>query len=429
MPPRPPAQGSVPLRRASSETTFTIQTDEFRSQPIPGLGNHAKLGECFARVTEIPAVLERFLKVNPRSPKRSRASNQLTGPVVSAIRETLRENPDQMAIKNNGIFLLAEDTCFERAKGGVGQLTVTLADPDRHGVVNGGHTLLTILDEVESADEESLEGLRRAFVRLHFYQGIEPEQVPEMADGLNTSKQVDDPSLDNLRRHYDQIKEVMAGHPGASEIAYSQGEPGSVYITEVLTILELFNVERFDHQDHPNRLFGSKASAVKYFEEDFESRPSPLDLIIPRLPEILALRDKIHKETPAAAKEAGFVFGRMKVNRRSAKRAGSPENVRNVALPFLNEVMDYPVHKGWVLPMLAAFRANVDWDLAAGRFEWKVPLDELFPAIIGELVRICVREHKDNNSHPEYVGKKDSAYAQCYDKVVIYLARQGKLLV
>jgi hypothetical protein len=58
--------------------------------------------------------------------------------------------------------------------------------------------------------------------------------------------------------------------------------------------------------------------------------------------------------------------------------------------------------------MLAAFRANVDFDLASGRFAWKIPLDELLPVVISDLVRICVSEHRDNRLTPDQVGKRES---------------------
>src|SRR5438552_13219952 len=118
--------------------TFTIPTHEYRSLPIPGLDG-TKVGDCFVSVTALPEELDHFMEVNPRVPNRSQ-KNVLSGPVVKGITETLVENPEDMAIKNQGIYLLVEDATFERATGGEGQLSITLADPNRHGIVNGGHT-------------------------------------------------------------------------------------------------------------------------------------------------------------------------------------------------------------------------------------------------------------------------------------------------
>ena len=51
--------------------------------------------------------------------------------------------------------------------------------------------------------------------------------------------------------------------------------------------------------------------------------------------------------------------------------------------------------------MLAAFMASVARDLEGIKFTWIVPLKELLPAVIDDLVRMCVTEHRDNNMGPE----------------------------
>ena len=151
-----------------------------------------------------------------------------------------------------------------------------------------------------------------------------------------------------------------------------------------------------------------------------------MQLLIPRLPEILVLSDKIRMAVPEAAKKGcGFELSRMKPDSKKKERAGS-EKHKNTPLYFLNDTMDYRIPTGWLLPMLAAFRANVRWNLDEQIFEWKVPLDELLPAVIADLVRVCVIEHRDNGEKPEDVGMKASVYSQCYDKVELYLLRQGK---
>ena len=75
--------------------------------------------------------------------------------------------------------------------------------------------------------------------------------------------------------------------------------------------------------------------------------------------------------------------------------------------------------------MLAAFRANVDWDLRQSKFQWTIPLEKLVPKVIDDLVRVCVTEHRDNGLQPDKVGKRESTYSQCYDKVQLYLLESG----
>jgi hypothetical protein len=53
----------------------------------------------------------------------------------------------------------------------MGQLRITLSDPNRHGIVNGGHTYAAIKDAIENADEMTRQILPRAHVRLHILQG------------------------------------------------------------------------------------------------------------------------------------------------------------------------------------------------------------------------------------------------------------------
>jgi hypothetical protein len=400
--------------------TFTILTNEYRSLPIPSLDG-AKVGDCFVEVMALPDRLDEFMEVNPRVPNRSQ-KDVLTGPVVKGITQTLTESPDDMAIKNQGIYLLVEDVEFLRSPGGAGKLKITLADPNRHGIVNGGHTYAAIRDAIDNADDVTRASLARAHVRLHLLQGIDESKVAEIAEGLNRSKQVDDPSLANLKGHFDRIREVLEGKPGAETIAYHQGGPGETYVTEVLVILELFNCERFDRKRHPHYLLNRSKSALEFYKRDLDERPSPSEVLVPKLPEILVLSDLIKKHTPEAAKRIGFEFGRMKIGK---ARAGSQTN-RNVSLPFLGERMAYHVPNGWLYPMLAAFRANVDWDLHHRRFEWKVPLTELVPQVIDDLVRVCVIEHRDNNLPPDKVGKRESTYVQCYDKVQLHLLETAR---
>ena len=244
--------------------TFTVPATEYRSLPIPGLDG-TKIGDCFVNVTDLPEELENFMKVNPRVPSRTQ-KGVLSGPVIKGITETLIDDPEDMSIKNQGIYLLVHEATFARAPGGAGQLVITLSDPSRHGIVNGGHTFAAIRDAIENADDQESVSLARAYVRLHILQGIEASKVAEIAEGLNRSKQVDDPSLANLQGHFEGIREVMEGKPGAAAIAYNQGADGDVYISEVLVFLEMFNRERFDRKKHPHYLYSRTKSALEFYE-------------------------------------------------------------------------------------------------------------------------------------------------------------------
>jgi hypothetical protein len=411
------ASQSSPVSRS-----FTIPADEFRSLPIPGYDG-GKIGTCFARVTDLPPGLADFMKVNPRVPKRN-AKGVLSGPVPKAILDTLRESPEEMALKNVGIYILAADVEHAREKGGAGVVTLKLTDEQKQGIVNGGHTFAAIQESIETADEDQLATLQQAFVRLHLLQGVPQEMVAEIAEGLNRSKQVQDPSLENLRGHFEEIKQVMAGHVGHDAIAYHEGAEGDVYIAEILALIEMFNFERYAKGEHPHGLYAHQARAVREFAEDIDGHPCPAALVIKRLPEILKLADTIRRDAPVAAKDrTNFQIGRVKLHEGKKNRVASVE----ARLHFVGESTKYRLPNGWLYPMLAAFRANVIWDLKKSQFDWRVSNDEILKHCLADLVSVCVNEHRNNNQKPEWVGKRDSAYRQCHLHVELYLAKQGKL--
>jgi hypothetical protein len=407
---------------------LSILTPEYRSQQIPGVP-HGKLGDCYARVVDLPIELESFMEVNPRVPNRTR-KGVLSGPVIKGILETLTEAPVNMALMNQGIFLLVEDAEFKKAPGGVGELKITLADKERHGIVNGGHTFAAIRQAIEDADDNEAEQLEQAWVRLHILQGVDADRVAKIAEGLNRSKQVDDPSLDNLDGVFDGIKDAMKGKPGHDQIAYYQGDGGELYISDVLVLLQLFNCERYSDDKHPHALYRKPRLAADAFKSDLEKEkkgePAASKLLVPHVHDILALADEIKLRTPAAAKKVNFEFGRMKDDKKKKQRVGTSREAK-IALPFIGKKTRYSVPKGWLTPMLAALRANVDWNLESERFAWRVPIEELLDGVVDDLVRVCVSEHRDNKNPPEMVGNRESSYRQCYDKVLLYLARRGKL--
>ncbi len=341
------------IREGTKPLKITLPALAYSPQAIPGAAG--KAGVAYVAAGDLPAELEAFLHVNPRLPKAS-------GPVVAGIMETLREHPEQMAIKNRGITILADTV--EHTRYG---LEITLTDPAKHGIVDGGHTYAAIRQVIDSGD--SVTG---AFVKLHIIEGAEASLVPSMAAGLNRSRQVDDPSLANLQGQFAPLKTALGGFA----IAFHQGDSGSMYISEVLVCLEMFNEHRWTANKHPARLYNRQSLGLRYFAEDMERDRAHTAALIMLLPDILRLSARIKAAMQAKVKKAP---------------------------------------KGWLYPILAAFRANL---AVTG---WAMPLEELAPAVLPDLIRLCVAEEKEG-TRPERLGKKESVYEQCYTKVQLHLA-------
>lgn len=410
---------------SSTSARFTLPTDEYRALPIPGYPD-AKSGTCFVKVTDLPPKIDDWMKVNPRVPKRT-AEGVVSGPVIKGIRSTLRDRPARMVVMNQGVFLMVDSAEFAKGPGGKGEVVLTMTDPDRHGLVNGGHSYAAIRAEVEEVDSMGSgdeaharrKALEHAYVKVHILQGIDPTLVPEIAEGLNTSKQVDDASLANLAKRFEPIRDAMKGKTGADEIGYTQNANKELYITEVVTILELFNCERFNDHKHPSSLYRYAKKALDWFLDDVEA----MKLLIPRTHEFLRLADEIKFRVPAACEANNYEYGRSKVG---AKRAGSDAH-KNTPLPFAGRTMDYSVPNGWLFPLLASFRANLRWNLERGVCEWRVDPYELMPLVINPIVGVCVQARKGEGLEPDELGMKDHIYSQCYDKVQLQLAKLNKL--
>ena len=172
---------------------------------------------------------------------------------------------------------------------------------------------------------------------------------------------------------------------------------------------------------HPYGLYAHQARAVREFAQDFDNNPSAVRLLITQLPEILKLADLIRRDAPPVAKDrADFQIGRMKQGEGKKGRVATKE--KQVELHFLGEKTKYRLPNGWLYPLLASFRANVDWNSKQSKFEWLVPNEEILKHCLSDLVSVCVNEHRNNKQKPEWVGKRDSAYRQCHLYVELYLA-------
>lgn len=393
-------------------TKLTLNSGDVGTMSIPGVDD-AVMVSLFIPVTDLPAELDRFMEVNPRVPSRS-VKGLLKGPVVAGMLETLREAPADFIIKNNGIDILAATVLHKDD-----HVTATFTDQGLHGIVNGGHTYAAIREAIETADAEGLTRLAGAYVRVNIYEGVSADLVAEMAEGRNTSKQVDEASLMNLQGEYDIIRRVLRGSRAEESISYHQGDAGPVYITELLGYLALFDVGRFSDARHPAGLYNRASLGLKYFREDLQTGAAQVKRRIGLLPDILKLVDEVRAAIPEAAKRNGFKFGMLNI---SGQKAGSKKQ-RGTVLPFTGEVMDYRIPMGWAMPIIAAFRANVRLN-EQGYPVWRHNLSELLTATIADLVAVILAEHKANGGRPELVGKNQAVYAACYNRVELWLAKK-----
>lgn len=375
-------------------SSFRFPTKQFRSLPSP-TGN-SKIGVFFSPAATLPRDLWDWREVNPREVNR-RSS------VYKAIVQTLRDEPGRFHERNRGITVVADDLSFDDKRQ---EVILHLNDQSLHGVVDGGHTLDAILEAQKSPPDNGWP----ASVFIKAITGVEPDQIAEIAGGLNTSQQVDLKSLENLKDHFAALQLVLADHPYAEQIAYKMNEVKPVDVREILYYLAVFDCSEYDEKRHPVALFGRKEGIVRRFAEQAKDSKAgdSFSVLISKAPEILWLRDTIEKRA------LKFNIGRYKVGKGTRVRS---QSYRDNQLVFLNEQVNGKIPLGWIMPMLAGFRANVDWNKPKGTFTWIMPLDELVDACIEGLILGIQDVHEQENARPEYVGRNSLSWRISYNVV------------
>lgn len=381
----------------ASSYVFRFPTKNFRALQAP-FGT-SRFGLFFVSADKVPPELWDWREVNPREVNTKTA-------VFKAIASTLTSNPERFHERNRGITIVADSLNFDDKKQ---EVVLSFKNPTQHGVVDGAHTLRAILDAQNVDDDASGAGSAAVFIKC--VTGIDATEIAEIAGGLNTSQQVDLKSLENLRGHFAKLERKLAGQPYADKIAYKMNEDKPVDVREILYYLAVFDCSVYSDKLHPVSLFGRKEGIVRRFAEQSsgaENAGDSFDALISRAPEILRLRDLIE------LKVLERLDGRYKASRNS--RVRSQSNKDN-PLVFLDRTVDGRVPLGWIMPLLAAFRANVSWGKPKGSFSWILPLDDLLDNCIDVLVDGIKEIHASENSRPEYVGRNSLAWRISYDAV------------
>ncbi|MGK2935906.1 MAG: AIPR family protein [Gemmatimonadaceae bacterium] len=374
--------------------TLRFPTKQFRSLPSPT--GTSKFGIYFTPAASLPRDLWDWREVNPREVnRRSKVYKDIVG--------TLTGEPARFHERNRGLTIVAKDLSFDDKRQ---EAILQLENSSVHGVVDGGHTLDAILEAQKSPPENGWP----ASVFVKVITGVDENQIAEIAGGLNTSQQVDLKSLENLKDHFAFLQETLKGEPYADDIAYKMNEDKSIDVREVLYYLAVFDCTEYDEGRHPVALFGRKEGIVRRFAEQAKDPKddSSFRILISRAPEILRLRDTLEKRA------LSLPIGRYKAGKNT--RVRSQSNKEN-QLVFLSESVNGRIPLGWIMPMLGAFRANVEWDTPSGTFTWIIPIDELIDDCIEKLVRGIQDVHEQEGSRPEYVGRNSLAWRMSYEVV------------
>ena len=340
---------------------------------------------------ELP-LLKGWRQINVRDPK-------LTGSVPTAIRTSARENPEMFVFMNRGLVIAVDSVEFNNKTS---QLTITLKNPQLHGLLDGGHTYNILIEEKDALPHSQ-------YVRVEFLEGFNAEEIPNVVDARNTSNAVRDQSLMNLQGKFDGLKKALEPETYSGDIAYKEyevdenNEPKPIDIRDIIALLTVFDRDHFTAREHPINAYRSKAACLQYFSD----RTASYEKLYPLACDILKLYDEIQACLPQLYNENGGKFGKLTgVTTYTSKR--------KPRLLFTGKEMLYGVPEGFVYPILGAFRALVEEK--GGKFIWGKKLDpiKLLQGDLGKQLSDTIGNFALEHRNPSKTGKFPSVWQACY---------------
>jgi hypothetical protein len=347
-------------------------------------------------------------KTNPRE-------QNMRTKVAMRIREGLISEHPPFFLLNRGILVSAKDVKFDNVNS---KLTIFIEDETVHGIVDGGHTYRTILDNREQLDPEI-----KQYVKIEILTGIE-DIFEDVAAARNTSVQVQDKAILELKKKFEIIKETIKDEPFSEQIAYKENEEKDIDVADILTLLYMFNLEKYnDREKMAVSAYSSKQTCIKEYNKAYDKyennqKNNPYYKMTSIMVDIFKLYDLIETSMAKKYREGtnNGAYGRVK----GVEVAKGESKFKS---KFYNKEMDHRTPKGFLYPILGAFRALLEEK--DGVYQWKANPFEYFEEIGKNLVVDTVERSRSLGNNPNAVGKDTNHWKHLYNTVLThYLLKQ-----
>jgi hypothetical protein len=380
-----------------TEAKFRVQS--FRKIPNPYIrqGEAENAPQMYVAICDVANIPTNFpMETNPRE------QNLKTG-VAKEIRESLqREAENDFYLLNRGILLSAKTVTFDNSKN---ELTIIFEDEEVHGNVDGGHTYRIIKEYKNKITPGS------QFVKIEMLTGVE-DIFSKLARARNTSVQVQDKSIAELEDRFEIIKSVLETEPNLlSKVIYKQNANGDIDIAELLSILNLFNIDEYPNSQTENlaiQSYSSKSKCteryIKLHEQYENSEHNPFVKMKPVMLDIFKLYNKLETKIGDYYKEAN-PSGRFGL----VKGVSSNNEFKS---RFYQQKMDYATPSGFLYPILGAFRALIEEK--DGQYEWIYDPFVMMDKVGKELVSTTIDRSRTLGNNANAVGKDSGNWKTLY---------------
>ena len=382
----------------SIRKTMSVKENSFRKLDDP-FNDVAKKYVFYVKICDVPEGIP--MATNPRDQK-------LTSGVAQAIKESLESNDGFFHLKNRGIVLSAKSCTYNNKTK---EVTINFTDDMLHGNIDGGHTYKIVCDHRNSGLDQ--------YVQFEVMTGVE-DIIEKLAEARNTSVQVDEKSMAELQQKFDPIKEGLEGMPFFTRIAFKQNQQAFDDVTnkrlkmidarEVVSIINMFNIDKFDAMNHPIKAYSSKAKMLELYLNNPDSYRRYVNI----MPDIFDLYDAVETEFATAFNETGGRYGRKKY---SGYKDG---NIIGTSKFGLHDIY-YKIPDGLIYPAVAAFRSLVVLNQETDKYEWKNGVN---PISVWDRCKSSITSQIMNfasaiGDNPNAVGKDSNIWNLAYMTVLL----------
>lgn len=382
----------------SIRKTMYVKENSFRKLDDP-FNDVAKKYVFYVKICDVPEGIP--MATNPRDQK-------LTSGVAQAIKESLESNDGFFHLKNRGIVLSAKSFTYNNKTK---EVTINFTDDMLHGNIDGGHTYKIVCDHRNAGLDQ--------YVQFEVMTGVE-DIIEKLAEARNTSVQVDEKSMAELQQKFDPIKEGLEGMPFFTRIAFKQNQQAFDDVTnkrlkmidarEVVSIINMFNIDKFDAMNHPIKAYSSKAKMLELYLNNPDSYRRYVNI----MPDIFDLYDAVETEFATAFNETGGRYGRKKY---SGYKDG---NIIGTSKFGLHDIY-YKIPDGLIYPAVAAFRSLVVLNQETDKYEWKNGVN---PISVWDRCKSSITSQIMNfasaiGDNPNAVGKDSNIWNLAYMTVLL----------
>jgi len=389
----------------AGKRVLKFKVSSFRKIPNPYISSNnvgEKKPEMYVLICDVKDIPEDIpMDTNPRK------QNEKTR-VARKIQTSLTNHTERdFYLLNRGLLLSAKEISFNNE---INEVTVLFEDSSVHGDVDGGHTY-----EIIKKNRASLERGEQ-FVKIEVLTGVE-DMFEQLASARNTSVQVPDASIAELENRFELIKDAFRNERFYSDICYKQNDVQRIDVSDILSILNLFNIEKYPTDKLsplPIISYSGKKSCVDSYinesknHEDDQTK-NPYYKMKKIMPDIAKLYDELELKMPSfykgdssGVKKYGAITGVAMVKPGKEKYKSK----------FYEHEMDYSTPNGFIYPILGAFRALVvEKD---GFYDWVQNPFEVLDALGKELVASTIQLSRDLGNNPNATGKNNGLWQNLF---------------